>query len=192
MSTQAYRCRILHFVQDPTTHGEQAYEYLPDGVLVIEQGYVSKLGPADVILPNLSAHIPIEHFPDYLLIPGFIDTHTHYPQTEMIGAYGKNFYRRINPQRHHHRLGVWYGTRGIGECLVQRMPKSRLAHDCRQSVYGPQCTQRFMRRRRFCLPTIPRINSTLARRRALVLRTHPTVCADLQRAPIATPRRFTQ
>ncbi|MEL6816592.1 MAG: guanine deaminase, partial [Cyanobacteria bacterium J06598_3] len=34
-------------------------------------------------------HLPITHYPNQLIIPGLIDTHIHFPQTEMIAAYGE-------------------------------------------------------------------------------------------------------
>lgn len=89
MSITAFRSRILHFVDDPTQAGEDAYQYLEDGILVIEDGRVHSLGPTSTMLEQLRASTPIEHLEHHLLIPGFIDAHTHYPQTQMIGAYGE-------------------------------------------------------------------------------------------------------
>jgi guanine deaminase len=31
----------------------------------------------------------VQEYPDALIIPGFVDTHIHYPQTEMIASYGE-------------------------------------------------------------------------------------------------------
>ena len=39
-------------------------------------------------MPQLPAGLPGEHFPDLLILPGFIDTHIHYPQTQVIASYG--------------------------------------------------------------------------------------------------------
>lgn len=89
MPAHALRSRILHFLDDPATHGERAYEYFHDGVVLVEDGHISKVGQASQILPELNQHIDIEHLPNHLIIPGFIDIHTHYPQAEMVGAYGK-------------------------------------------------------------------------------------------------------
>jgi guanine deaminase len=35
---QAFRARILHFLDDPAKQGEAAWQYFEDGVLVVEQG----------------------------------------------------------------------------------------------------------------------------------------------------------
>ena len=41
----ALRGSILHFIDDPTDAGNaDAYEFFEDGLLVIEDGYISKVG----------------------------------------------------------------------------------------------------------------------------------------------------
>lgn len=96
MSTmKAYRGEILHFLADPTTTEatlgsiENSYEFFQDGVLLVENGLVKAVGESKDILPTLDSSITVEHYPNSLIAPGFIDTHIHYPQTEMIGAYGE-------------------------------------------------------------------------------------------------------
>ena len=42
------------------------------------------------MLAHLSTDFPIEDFSGKLICPGFIDTHIHYPQTEMIASYSEN------------------------------------------------------------------------------------------------------
>ncbi|MGE1561683.1 guanine deaminase [Pantoea septica] len=60
--------------------------YIDDGVLLLEAGRIV----------GLHAWETLPHAPDdlidlrgRLIVPGFVDTHIHYPQTEMIGAYGE-------------------------------------------------------------------------------------------------------
>lgn len=86
---QAYRAEILHFLNDPNTEGKAAYEHFADGLLVVEEGKVIAVGDATQLLSTLPDHATIEHHANSLLCPGFIDTHIHYPQTEMIAAYGE-------------------------------------------------------------------------------------------------------
>lgn len=90
MSTgiRAYRSKILHFLGDPEEQGDQAYEFFEDGILLVEDGYVINLGPSEKLLPDVQDQIPLEHYPNHLIVPGLIDTHIHYPQTQMIGAHG--------------------------------------------------------------------------------------------------------
>lgn len=96
MPTEAYRGRILHFIDDPAVSGERSYEYYEDGLLLVQDGYIRCLGDAEKLLPDVDSHIKVEHLPNHLLIPGFIDTHTHYPQAEMIGAYGEQLLGWLN------------------------------------------------------------------------------------------------
>lgn len=84
---RAYRARILHFLQEPVQVGETAAEYFDDGVVLVEKGYIKSVGHADELLKAF--HGVVEHFPNHLIIPGFVDCHIHYPQTEMIAAYGE-------------------------------------------------------------------------------------------------------
>lgn len=84
---RAYRARILHFLQDPAQVGEAAAQYFADGVVLVEQGYIKAVGHAGDLLKDFDG--VVEHFPNHLVIPGFVDCHIHYPQTEMIAAYGE-------------------------------------------------------------------------------------------------------
>ena len=85
----AYRASVLHFLSDPDVVAlEDSYQYFQDGVLVVEDGVVQQVGEADAVLAGLPEHVQVTAYPDSLIVPGFIDTHIHYPQTEMVGAYG--------------------------------------------------------------------------------------------------------
>lgn len=87
---QAYRASILHFLDDPDTVGsDDCYQYFADGALVVADGKVICVGPAEQVLAELDAGVPVKEYPDGLIMPGFVDTHIHYPQTEMIAAYGE-------------------------------------------------------------------------------------------------------
>jgi guanine deaminase len=87
---QAYRASILHFLADPDkVDVDKSYEYFDDGILLIKQGKVVSVGPADEILAGLDNSVTVLDYPDALIIPGFVDTHIHYPQAEMIAAYGE-------------------------------------------------------------------------------------------------------
>lgn len=66
----------------------QSIRYIPDGLLVIEQGRISAVGPYSTLKETYGA-IPIHHYPHRLITPGFIDAHIHYPQTGVVAAYGE-------------------------------------------------------------------------------------------------------
>lgn len=86
----AFRAAVLHFLGDPENDLEPYNtEYFPDGILLVKDGYVEKIGSAEVLLAQLPAHCELIHYSEHLIIPGLIDTHIHYPQTDMIAAYGE-------------------------------------------------------------------------------------------------------
>lgn len=85
----AHRASLLHFIADPDkVELEDSYEYFEDGLMLIDQGKIIALGHAKDLLPTLPSEIHIIEHKNSLLMPGFIDTHIHYPQTEMVAAYG--------------------------------------------------------------------------------------------------------
>ena len=63
--------------------------YLADGLLFIENGTIQTLLPWQEGEQFLHPHKGYTDLRGRLLLPGFIDAHVHYPQTEMIGAYGE-------------------------------------------------------------------------------------------------------
>ena len=86
---KAYRAALLHCLADPREVGiEQSHEYFEDGLLVVEDGKIVKMGDAAELLPTLSAGTEVVEYLDALITPGFIDTHIHYPQVGVIGSYG--------------------------------------------------------------------------------------------------------
>lgn len=94
---QAHRGSILHFLSDPdkTTDG-LCYDYFSDGLLIIDDGIIETLTDASYMLPNLSPEVEIIEHKDSLIMPGFIDTHIHYPQMEIIAAYGEQLLEWLN------------------------------------------------------------------------------------------------
>lgn len=63
--------------------------YFPDGLLFIAGGHIQVLLPWQEGEQYLDPHKGYIDQSGKLLLPGFIDAHVHYPQTEMIGAFGE-------------------------------------------------------------------------------------------------------
>ena len=65
------------------------------GAVVIEGGHIAQVGKADDIL---QAHPGVEtlSYGDDLILPGFVDTHVHYPQTAIIASWGKTLVDWLN------------------------------------------------------------------------------------------------
>lgn len=94
---KAFRAAILHSLANPTDVGlEDSYQYFDDGILLIADGHVVKVGHAADILPTLDDSVEIVELENKLITPGFIDTHIHYPQTGMIAAYGEQLLDWLN------------------------------------------------------------------------------------------------
>ena len=86
----AHRGAILHFRSDPGSHDDPgSFEFFDDGLLVIADGRVASLGPARELLPALPTDAQLIEHGDSILLPGFVDTHVHYPQTDIIGSGGR-------------------------------------------------------------------------------------------------------
>jgi guanine deaminase len=95
--TYGIRSAALNFKADPFLVGsEAATEYLSDALIVIENGLIKSFGPYDQLKSTLIDDIEIKVYSDSLLLPGFIDTHVHYPQTQIIAAFGKQLVDWLN------------------------------------------------------------------------------------------------
>lgn len=96
MTLSAIRGAFLDFVDDPFYVPEiESTRYIPDGLLVLENGIIKDFGEYDRLCATYS-YLPITAYPNKLILPGFIDTHIHFPQTEMIAAYGKQLLDWLN------------------------------------------------------------------------------------------------
>ncbi|MEO1403821.1 MAG: guanine deaminase, partial [Cyanobacteria bacterium J06635_1] len=95
-SLKAIRGSFLDFIDDPFYVPEvESVRYLEDGLLVVADGKIKALGEyAD--LQAEYGEISTTEYPGRLIMPGFIDTHIHYPQTGMIAAYGEQLLEWLN------------------------------------------------------------------------------------------------
>jgi guanine deaminase len=83
------RGTFLDFVDDPFYEDEKkCIRFLADGLLVIENGTIKELGLYENIIDKYR-YCRVEHYPGYLILPGFIDAHVHYSQMKIIASYGK-------------------------------------------------------------------------------------------------------
>lgn len=89
MTITAHRGELLHFLSDPYIDGEQSWQYFEDGLLVVEDGHVQQCGEAQALIGTLPTNTPITEHKNSLITPGFVDTHIHFPQCEIIAAYGE-------------------------------------------------------------------------------------------------------
>lgn len=98
LQTTVVRGRFLdiqNLVAQAADIAEQV-RYLEDGVLISEAGKIKWFGPWQDAAAHLPEGVAIQHYPEKLIVPGFIDTHIHFPQTEMVGAYGEQLLEWLN------------------------------------------------------------------------------------------------
>ena len=89
MTARAIRGRLLTFTRSPRGAGDaQSYRYIDDGIVLVEGGRIEAAGPAADLAGHMPADMPVERHADALIMPGFIDPHIHYPQTQVIASYG--------------------------------------------------------------------------------------------------------
>ncbi|QJR79550.1 guanine deaminase [Alteromonas pelagimontana] len=86
LKQQLFRASILHFPH-ATTDPKNEVEYIEDGALVIEGERILATGDFASVHQQYST-AQVNDYRGKWIVPGFIDSHLHYPQTEMIGCYG--------------------------------------------------------------------------------------------------------
>ena len=82
---QAYRGSLLHFLADPA-FSAQSHAWHEDGLLIVADGKVRAAGDYATLRATLPPGAELHDYSGKLLMPGFIDTHVHYPQTDMIAS----------------------------------------------------------------------------------------------------------
>jgi len=91
MAIKAFRSSILHFTDDAKA------EYFDDGILLVdgETGTVNAVGDAKDMVAKLDG-IEVQQYENKIIMPGFIDTHIHYPQVDVIASYGEQLLDWLN------------------------------------------------------------------------------------------------
>lgn len=89
MAIKAFRSSILHF----KTEGEA--EYFDDGILVVENDQIKQVGRAEELLDSVK-DLDLTVYENKMIMPGFIDTHIHYPQVDVIASYGEQLLDWLN------------------------------------------------------------------------------------------------
>jgi len=89
---QLIRGDILHFLADPGEDAVEApghgYEHHSDGGLLLADGRIVCSGPWPEVYAKAPAGTPCADHRGSLIVPGFVDSHVHYPQTDVIASPG--------------------------------------------------------------------------------------------------------
>jgi len=85
MARTALRGRLIDFVADPA-HSASALRVVDDGLLLIEDGRIVARGEHGPLAKALAPEQEVTDFTGCLLLPGFVDAHTHFPQLDVIAS----------------------------------------------------------------------------------------------------------
>ncbi len=97
MSALALRGPLYSLIGDPFFQApEDCVFHEADGLILLCDGRIREVGAYSQLRERLSPAIELRHYPDSLLLPGFVDAHIHYPQVEIIGAYGAQLLEWLN------------------------------------------------------------------------------------------------
>ncbi|MBB4188356.1 guanine deaminase [Sinorhizobium terangae] len=97
MTTTLIRGRLLSFNRAPQAIDDSdAYSYESDGALLIGDGVIKASGPYTAVKAAAPEGVAeIDHRP-HLIMPGFIDTHLHFPQMQVMASYAANLLEWLN------------------------------------------------------------------------------------------------
>lgn len=91
---QLFKGEIFYFNDSPVD-SKEPYIYIQNGALAISNGKVLQTGKYQALKTTYSRALEVD-YSGKLIMPGFIDTHVHFAQTEIIGMYGKQLLDWLN------------------------------------------------------------------------------------------------
>jgi guanine deaminase len=97
MTSTLLRGRLLSFRREPEgLTDDGSYIYVEDGGLLIQDGQITMMGEFADLSENAPPDVSIvDHRPN-LIMPGFIDTHIHFPQMQVVGSYAGSLLEWLN------------------------------------------------------------------------------------------------
>ncbi len=97
MSKLLIRGRVLTFRDEPQSLDDsQSYRYIEDGAVLVENGRIARFGDYAEISAEAGSDVKVADHRPHLILPGFIDTHIHYPQTQVVASYAANLLEWLN------------------------------------------------------------------------------------------------
>lgn len=97
MSRLLIRGRVLTFIEDPQDFdGSSSYHYFEDGAVLVENGKVAAIGDYGDVSTNAGSDVAVADHRPNLVLPGLIDAHLHFPQTQAIASDGAQLLEWLN------------------------------------------------------------------------------------------------
>ncbi len=90
-SISAIRGRFFDIagIVDTPSELEEKVRLLEDGLLLLRNGHMEWFGSWEEGKEKIPENCFVREYSEKLIVPGFIDTHLHYPQAEIMGAHGE-------------------------------------------------------------------------------------------------------
>lgn len=96
MTRTLLRGRVLTFSREPRTPDDtDAFTYIEDGAILVDGGLIEAVGPFGDLETVSGDAKQIDHRPN-LLMAGFIDTHIHFTQVQVVGSWGAQLLDWLN------------------------------------------------------------------------------------------------
>jgi len=94
----AIRGPVLTYTGDALLDGlESTMRFESDAIVAMDGGRITHFGPADQVRAQLPQGTVVKEYgKDTVIMAGFIDCHVHYPQTQIIGAFGEQLIDWLN------------------------------------------------------------------------------------------------
>ena len=93
----ALRGGLVYFKDDPFfVDASAAFVHEADGLVVCRGGKIDAVGAYADLKDSVPDGVAVTHYEDCLMCAGFIDTHIHYVQTGIIGAFGAQLIDWLN------------------------------------------------------------------------------------------------
>jgi guanine deaminase len=90
------RGRTLNFTSEPFGPDDAgAYSYRENGAILVQNGTILASGDYETVKLQSDGAQEIDHRP-HLLMAGFIDTHIHFPQVQVIASWGAQLLDWLN------------------------------------------------------------------------------------------------
>jgi guanine deaminase len=97
MTATLIRGRTLSFNRAPQSIDDSAaYTYESDGALLVEDGVIKASGPYATVKAVAPEGVEETDHRLHLILPGFIDTHLHFPQMQVMASYAANLLEWLN------------------------------------------------------------------------------------------------
>ena len=93
------RAELISFTRDPgdgNTPQSGSVEHYGDGLLWLKDRHIHAVGHFSELAPSLPEGCEVLDYRDKLIMPGFIDTHVHYVQLDIMASYGRQLLDWLN------------------------------------------------------------------------------------------------